>query len=1450
MADENVKGIRIDLTLTARGVSDKLRDIRKNVRELQTDLRTLDRISKLDPSNLDTYAKKLETTQRLYERQTSLVQTYQNKLADLHNKMSSTAADIEKLSNSGDGNEKKLSDLKEKQKSYANQIEVTTKNLEKAKLSQVEYSEKVNATKKEIEQLTAAEKENAEALKIKNIRDSISSLQDELKILERISKLNPGNMDTYAKKLETTQKLYEKQNQLVDAYKEKLTNLKSAIDSNANAIQEMTSSGSGNARELANLKEKQESYKQQLSETTRNLDKAKLTQTEYGEKVNATKKEIDDLTNSQKDNSAALEEANQNISAFDVALGELTVRAIEKTIDACKNLVSSIYETGTSFEDTTNGLAAILQQSSDSQEIQDLSSYFQELAENSKYSADEITSNAQVLANAGYNADQIKTSISTIDNLAIGTGEDFSTMANVVTDGLHAFGLSAEDASYFANVLAKTAISSNTNVSQLGEAFQYAGSIAGAYGYKIEDVGVALGAMASSGIKATIAGTSFRQIVTRMAAPVAESQEAMDALGLSFYDTNGKARPLMDVLNELRSKLRGLSDEEKATYEKQLAGQRGLTGLSAIINMSEEDWSALTAEVKNYNGTVDQMANTRLDSVSGDVDEMKNAWKNFSSEMFEEVEPSLRNLIQTATELEKKPFFKKELLSQAKSFSKILDGISKVLENVDSDTIKTTKNILKIATTLGVVTKASNSALPKIGKVGTTIIGIGESIKKSNAGVITSIDDTASAGKTLSGFVSSLASGANVGKISLVAGAVAAVGTAIYEAGQEAKEEKEHFYDVRYGLNSMQQSAIDATNSMNDAFNEVQEAADENDAAIEAEYGQYDDLIAEYDSLIDSNGNVKEGYEERADVILTTLANAVGVEKQQLQDEITAQGDLQSAIQGTIDKMKAEAYLEAHTEEYTEAIKNQKSNTEELAKTYGDLSDAVSVASQKYSDLNDAQTALEDYEAKFGTSSYSAEWRELSRAVTDAQTAYDTAQQKADDLSAYYESLSQNAAKYNQTISNYENLQEAMVEGNHDKIVAAIDDISSTVLTAGTTTVGHLQSQYRDAQQALDDALQAQKDGVSWASDDVIAQLTATRDEAKAQYEGAIGDVTPLMQQMEDSARQHTTNTTDMYRYMLNEALSKHREAVSNYTQLMEESKDASNGITQDQIDNAKSAVDQTAYMVSQCRDNVQQAEKDAATSGGNYTSNYGNAMMKKIPFAVSVSRDLSSKSKAQLKIDTVPSGQFFGQGFIDGINSKLQLAISTARGFASKALDAFRNTGGEGSPWKTTIQSGQWFDEGFANGITDKAYLAQRAAEKLTDDTLGTFSQMPYNMASIGVDSVSKMSESMYGAKAKLSKIAQRTVNNMANSKLDMSVDYTGNSNVVGAVTALQTEVSSLQTSMNGVIDSLSNQNREFSFEIPFDINGRQFAKATATYTENELNRRQKQKERRNGNR
>lgn len=82
-------------------------------------------------------------------------------------------------------------------------------------------------------------------------------------------------------------------------------------------------------------------------------------------------------------------------------------------------------------------------------------------------------------------------------------------------------------------------------------------------------------------------------------------------------------------------------------------------------------------------------------------------------------------------------------------------------------------------------------------------------------------------------------------------------------------------------------------------------------------------------------------------------------------------------------------------------------------------------------------------------------------------------------------------------------------------------------------------------------------------------------------------------------------------------------------------------------------------------------------------------------------------------------SGYNLTSGFAQGISGGVGLALTAAANVVSQTLAKIRETGGEGSPWKTTTENGMWAMAGLEKGILDNANLPVMAA-KLTVDDMG----------------------------------------------------------------------------------------------------------------------------------
>lgn len=323
-------------------------------------------------------------------------------------------------------------------------------------------------------------------------------------------------------------------------------------------------------------------------------------------------------------------------------LGVAVGNAMTKVAGKVGEIGTAAIKVGMTFEAEMSKVSAISGATGD--ELSSLTDKAKEMGAKTKFSATESAQAMEYMAMAGWKTEDMLNGIEGIMNLAAASGENLATTSDIVTDALTAFGLSAQDSTHFADVLAAASSNANTNVSMMGETFKYVAPVAGALGFSVEDCGVAIGLMANSGIKAGQAGTSLRQMLSRLTKPTKEVQTAMNTLGLSLTDSVGNVKSLDTVMSDLRSGFSGLSKAEQTQIATSLAGQEAMSGLLAIVNASDEDFNKLKNSIYNADGAAAEMAATMQDNLAGQITILKSGLEGLGISIYESVEVPLKNL--------------------------------------------------------------------------------------------------------------------------------------------------------------------------------------------------------------------------------------------------------------------------------------------------------------------------------------------------------------------------------------------------------------------------------------------------------------------------------------------------------------------------------------------------------------------------------------------------------------------------------------------------------------------------------------------------------------------------------------------------------------------------------------------------------------------------------------
>lgn len=379
--------------------------------------------------------------------------------------------------------------------------------------------------------------------------------------------------------------------------------------------------------------------------------------------------------------------------------------AIETAVVA---FAKSSVEAGKSFDKSMSQVAATMGASMSElhdptsqvyQDFQMLRDFAQEMGRTTMFTATQSADALNYMALAGYSAEQSVEMLPTVLNLAASGAMDLARASDMVTDTQTAFGMSFERTTLMVDEMAKTASTTNTSVEQLGDAFLTVGALAQelnggfvtlADGTQapvdgIQELEIALGAMANAGIKGSEAGTHMRNMIMKLSAPTEQGTKAMAALGVSVYDAEGKMRSLTDIFGDLSGSLGQLTQQEKLNFISDMFNARDLASAEAllgaiegtIVKMGDEtyslgtayemfgdaiydssqgfeiiqsDWDSIGESILDATGAAQEMANVQMDNLAGDITYFQSALEGAQIALSDALTPSLREFVQFGTE--------------------------------------------------------------------------------------------------------------------------------------------------------------------------------------------------------------------------------------------------------------------------------------------------------------------------------------------------------------------------------------------------------------------------------------------------------------------------------------------------------------------------------------------------------------------------------------------------------------------------------------------------------------------------------------------------------------------------------------------------------------------------------------------------------------------------------
>lgn len=887
-------------------------------------------------------------------------------------------------------------------------------------------------------------------------------------------------------------------------------------------------------------------------------------------------------------------------------LGSITAKgmkaatvAITGTAAALGGVAAAAIKVGSDFESQMSRVKAI--SGATGEEFEQLKEQAMQLGADTSFSASQAAEGMENLAAAGFTTSEIMSAMPGLLNLAAASGEDLASSSDIAASTLRGFGLAASDAAHVADVLAANANRTNSSVADTGEAMKYIAPLARAAGLSLEETAAAIGIMANAGVNGSQAGTSLRGALSRLSKPTKDMSEAMDELGISFYDSNGKMKSLTEQVGMLRQATEGMTDEQKNNYLVTLYGQEALSGMLALINEGEGSLGELTNAYKNCDGAAQEAAETMQDNLSGALEQLGGSAQTLGLAFYNSVADNLKNAAKTATEsinnitdsfnngglneaiqtagdefanlaveaashapemVDTAVDFieafasgiasnKGRILgaagemaeSMASGLAELLpsklqepveDAIDAVAESLSDGGLKEAAEtaVDTLDNVVDAVGNLADKALPPLTKAldfagenldliaasataaftafkGYKVVNETTSILKKGvktwktasaavdayyaaqllameSGVATNA--TLTAGQAVVGMFTgkvNLATKAQTlwnvamkaNPIGLVISAVAALaaGLGVYALTQKEAE-----------------SATDKANKklaeQAEAIRETQAARQDEVAGIQTQFGYYQQLWDELQGIVDQNGKIKEGYEERAAFITSTLSEALGVDIETTDGVIQKYGELTQSIDQVIQKKKAEAILSAYEDDYTTAIKNQTQAAKEVSRTFDDYSEALRASEEATRKLEDATASMTTEQAagSFEIMRLQQAQMEADAELLEAEKAFDNAKTASNE--------------YLTTISNYEAAMGAVESGSENAALSVLA-LANDMKRAGEASEEALKEQAESFLQSYDDMRAAAAEKGSGVTNEMVTQARIMWLMAQIEYE-------------------------------------------------------------------------------------------------------------------------------------------------------------------------------------------------------------------------------------------------------------------------------------------------------------------------------------------------------------
>ena len=453
---------------------------------------------------------------------------------------------------------------------------------------------------------------------------------------------------------------YQKQQAAVEKTEAKLANLQKQQALLRTEIEEARNAGQSTAA----LEREEAKLEQRIADTNGALERQQQRLNQTGEALRTAGVSTNNLEQESRELSQQLETlrarqeevansaqgfGEQTVSAFEAVSQAVAAAGLTAALNEIKQVFDEAVAVSADFASSMSNVEAL--SGANASEISALTAQAKELGATTQFTAKQSADAMGYMAMAGWDAEEMMSGMDGVLSAAAASGEDLAMVSDIITDSLSAFQLTAADTAHFSDVLAATAANANTSIGIMGETFKGSASVAGALGYSIEDVSVAVGLMANVGVKGSMANTALRNTFNGLLGGVTLTSAAFGEYEYSAVKADGSMKDLGETINELRGYFEQMSESERVLNAQEIAGERGYNGLLGILMATEDSYQSLYEKINNCEGAASRMAKIKMDNLNGDIALAESAWEGFQIAVGDKATPAMRLFYQVQADV-------------------------------------------------------------------------------------------------------------------------------------------------------------------------------------------------------------------------------------------------------------------------------------------------------------------------------------------------------------------------------------------------------------------------------------------------------------------------------------------------------------------------------------------------------------------------------------------------------------------------------------------------------------------------------------------------------------------------------------------------------------------------------------------------------------------------------